>query len=215
MSRVEELLAALTGAPQPDERLAAAIATVRREAFAAIVAGRAASLPDVARRHGLDEETLGEAVAWLEERGAAERDADGLIVSAHGVTHHETPHMIEIDGRWVHTWCAFDAVGIPVAVGLEARVRTSCPSCGAALDLRVRDGRVVDAARGDPVVWFPTANCSHVLTDFCASANLFCDRSHLAAWREASSEPAGVDLSMREVEDLARLIWEDVTATLA
>ena len=52
-----------------------------------------------------------------------------------------TPHRVHADGRSWYANCAWDAFGICAALGTDGRVETSCPDCGDALAVQLRDGR--------------------------------------------------------------------------
>jgi hypothetical protein len=58
----------------------------------------------------------------------------------------ETPHRVEADGRSWWANCAWDALGIPAALHVDARIESVCPDCGARLQLEVRDGELVRGA---------------------------------------------------------------------
>ena len=58
----------------------------------------------------------------------------------------ETPHRVEAGGRSWFANCAWDALGIPGALHTDGSVRSECPDCGEALELEVRDGRLVRGA---------------------------------------------------------------------
>lgn len=195
----------------PPAHLQAAIEVFRRHAFAALVTGATPSLADLAEAASRDAVGVAQAIAWLEARGALERDGDRLV-GAHGLTHRLTPHTLTIGERVLHTWCAFDAVAIPVALGATARATTTCPTCGRALAVDVRDGNLPD--RTDLVLWLPGGDCRNVITDFCAHANLFCSDEHLATWRSAAADPPGRTLHLGEVPAMARTEWADVAQTL-
>lgn len=58
----------------------------------------------------------------------------------------ETPHRV---GAGERTWfanCAWDALGIPAALHVDAGIDTRCPDCGEPLELEVRDGELVRGA---------------------------------------------------------------------
>lgn len=56
----------------------------------------------------------------------------------------ETPHVVEAGGRSWYGNCAWDALGIPGALHLDAgRVTSMCPDCDEPLELEVRDGKLV------------------------------------------------------------------------
>ena len=51
-----------------------------------------------------------------------------------------TPYLVEAaDRRW-HANCAWDAFGIPAALGVDGHVSATCLDCGDRLELDVRDG---------------------------------------------------------------------------
>ncbi|MGH9231618.1 MAG: hypothetical protein ACRD07_23340, partial [Acidimicrobiales bacterium] len=79
----------------------AAVAAFQRHAFAALLAGGAPRVADVAE--AVSRETLGvaHAVAWLEDHGQLERDGD-LLVGAHGLTRRPTPHSLTIGAHSLH-----------------------------------------------------------------------------------------------------------------
>jgi hypothetical protein len=65
----------------------------------------------------------------LAGRGRAELDDDGRLVGIHGLTLRPTQHAFVHAERTHWTWCAFDSVGIPAALGVDAEARTTCPAC--------------------------------------------------------------------------------------
>jgi hypothetical protein len=55
-----------------------------------------------------------------------------------------TAYRVRAADRWWYANCAWDAVGICAALHSDGRVETSCPDCGEALMVDVRDGQVSD-----------------------------------------------------------------------
>jgi hypothetical protein len=55
-----------------------------------------------------------------------------------------TAYRVLAAGRWWYGNCAWDAFGICAALGSDGRVETSCPDCGEAVSVEVRDGRPDD-----------------------------------------------------------------------
>jgi hypothetical protein len=182
---------------------------VRRNAFAALLDDEPLTAEQLAAVTALPAAVVEQALAKLQAEGALEVDADGRVIGAHGLTRRGTRHTIVTGQRRWHTWCALDAVGIPVALGLVGEVRTACPACESEIRLRVHDG-AVHAAAGEPLLWLPGAPCRHVMDDFCASANLFCSAEHLEAWRRGAGEPSGQPLTLDETADEGRRVWADV-----
>ncbi|MGH9186754.1 MAG: organomercurial lyase [Acidimicrobiales bacterium] len=195
----------------PPAHLQHGIAVLRRHAFSALLADGTPSLADLAEAASRDAVGVAQAIAWLEATGALERAGDRLV-GAHGLTRRPTPHTITIGDRTLHTWCAFDAVAIPVALAASARATTTCPSCNRALFVDVRDGNLPD--HSDLVLWLPGGECRNVIADFCAHANLFCRAEHLATWRSVAADPPGRTLPLADVPALAVVEWADVAQTL-
>ena len=57
-----------------------------------------------------------------------------------------TPHRVRADGRWWYANCAWDAFGICAALHTDGRIETSCPDCGEALNVEVREQRSDDTS---------------------------------------------------------------------
>jgi hypothetical protein len=58
-----------------------------------------------------------------------------------------TPFLVESGGREYYGNCVWDALGIPVVLGRDARVAASCGCCGTSMELAVRGG-ALEAAEG-------------------------------------------------------------------
>jgi alkylmercury lyase len=191
----------------PPSDLDRAVTAFQRQAFAALLAGEAPSVAGVAEAASRDTAGVAEAVSWLEAHGRLERDGD-MLVGAHGLTRRPTAHALVIGEQKLHTWCAYDAVAIPVAIGVTARAATTCPTCGRELVVDIAEGHLSDDAV--PVLWMPLGPCENVMEDFCVHANLFCGPEHLDAWRHAAGDPPGEVVALARVPALARSAWADV-----
>jgi hypothetical protein len=189
----------LLGADLGDAAVELAIA-----GFAALWHGRARDPEELlpARRH-LAMQTARD----LARLGRAELDGDGRLVGVHGLTLRRTRHSFEHDGRVHHTWCAFDSVGIPAALGLDATAATDCPTCVAPIVVEVRGGRV----DGDgEVLWLPTPQAtSHLMNEFCASADLYCTIEHLEE-RVGVDSGSGRAVTLADAAALGAETWSDV-----
>jgi Alkylmercury lyase len=196
----------------PPSDLDRAATAFQRHAFGALLPGEAPRVADVAEAASRDTVGVARAVSWLEAHGRLERDGD-LLVGAHGLTRRATAHVLTIGEQRLHTWCAYDAVAIPVALGLTARAATTCPTCGRELVVAVTDGHLPASGGPGPLLWMPLGPCEHVMDDFCVHANLFCSPEHLDTWRPTAGDPAGEVVTLAELPALARRAWADV-ATL-
>lgn len=179
---------------------------VRRAGFVALLEGRPLTVLELVAASGLPEDVVAATIGTLVAAGRATVAPDGRLDGIAGLTRRPTRHAIARPaGRRLHTWCAFDAVAIPAALGWTATALTTCGACGADLAVAVADGEPVGEAWG----WLPPGDCEHVLRDFCSSADLFCDRSHLDAWRSAAGDPPGERHPLAALADLGRTAWAD------
>ena len=55
-----------------------------------------------------------------------------------------TAYRVHADGRWWYANCAWDAFGICAALHTDGRIETSCPDCGEALNVELREERPSD-----------------------------------------------------------------------
>lgn len=188
----------------PERPVSAAAARVRDAAFARLLAGQPTAVGDLAAAAG-GTEAARAALDELAAVGVVQREGDE-VVGVRGLAAHQTAHAVEIDGRVLHTWCAFDTVGIPAALGLDALARTRCPHCGAELALVVAAGA---PPPGSPVVGFwPEQDCGRLVEDFCPSANLFCSTDHLQAWWQDAGRPPGRRRGLEELARAGRATWD-------
>ena len=56
-----------------------------------------------------------------------------------------TPFVVECAGRTYYANCVWDALGVPAMLKRDARVRTSCGCCGAAMTLAVANGALAES----------------------------------------------------------------------
>jgi hypothetical protein len=183
--------------------------TVRRIAiggFHALWEGRSPTLSELG---GGDGAALDEAVAHLQARGRLELTSDGRLLAVHGLCRRTTRHRIEHLGGSVNTWCALDAIGIPAALGIDARAVTTCPTCERELVVTLVGGRPEPLAGA--ALWYPETaeSWEHLVDQFCSGANLFCSLADLRE-RVGSGAAAGAVLTVQEVAEIGREGWADV-----
>ena len=124
---------------------------VARHAFRALLAGRPVAPSAFAEALGLSPGDADAAIAQHLARGTMVVE-DGHVVAARGLSLPATTHVMEVDGRRLHAFCAVDAVGIPVALKLRARIASACHGCGAPVALAIQGGAVTEAA-AELVIW--------------------------------------------------------------
>lgn len=112
---------------------------LRNRTYAAFVAlGRAPA----ARELG-DESEVRAGWQRLHDEHALVLDPEtGEIRMANPFSAVETPYRVRAAGRWWFANCAWDAFGIPGALGVDGRIESSCPDCGEPYAVEVQDGRI-------------------------------------------------------------------------
>lgn len=191
--------------------LPAAPAAVRRAAFTRLRHGDVAGVDALAVDTGLTGAAVREALAALVGTGAAALDVEGQVVAVGGLSVVPAAHELLLDGRQFWTWCAFDAIGIPAALGVDALARTRCGHCDARLEVTVTEGH---PPTDRPVVgWLPGQACTNVQADFCPAANLFCDTAHLTTWRVQVGDPMGWAATLPELAGLGAQVWSEMAGT--
>jgi alkylmercury lyase len=191
------------------EDLNAAALELAANGFAALWHARTPSLDELLPGRG---ELADEVLVELVRRGRAELDPDGLLLGVHGLTGRATRHGFTHASRHHHTWCAFDSVGIPAAMSLDATATSDCPTCGRHLTVAFQRGDAVDEA---VALWLPTPErTSNLMNDFCASADLYCSIDHLRRRIDVDGS-AGRITSLSEAVNLGRETWADVAHVAA
>jgi alkylmercury lyase len=183
--------------------LSALAVNIATAGFGALWDGRAVRPEDLLPGHA---RRARRATAELVRRGRAEIDDHGRIVGVHGLTLRQTRHHFVHAGRSHQTWCAFDSIGIPAALAIDAEARTTCPFCDRALQVPIRGGHPKPSGIA---LWLPPGTVRHLMVDFCAAADLYCGRDHL----EQRIDPArdtGEVLDLASAARLGRAAWAAV-----
>ncbi|HZE91347.1 MAG TPA: organomercurial lyase MerB [Rhizobacter sp.] len=125
---------------------------------------------------------LGRVAAALDQTPNTEYDDDGNIVGM-GLTLRETPHVFEIDGRRLYTWCALDALMFPALIGKTACVQSHCAATGASVSLTVTPDEVrnVNPEGAAVSLVLPDAS-SDVRGAFCCHVHFFASTSVADGW---------------------------------
>lgn len=117
---------------------------VRRAVYEGfILEGRPLSRAEIAARLGAVESEVARALASLSEgRILVLQPGSGEILMANPFSAVPTPFLVEAGPRRWWGNCIWDGLGIPAMLGTDARLRTSCPDCGEAVDLDVTGGAI-------------------------------------------------------------------------
>lgn len=154
---------------------------VRQTAFALLVRdGRPVSGEQLAAAHPgeLSRPAVDEALDRLVANGHLDRDPSGAVVGAGGLTLGDAPHRLLLRGRDYRTWCAYDAIGIPAALGEEGAISTRCGVCGRAIAIRVPIEPDVERPER---LWL-AAGGMDLRAEFCTPTVLLCSPDHADVW---------------------------------
>jgi hypothetical protein len=101
---------------------------------------------EVASHLGLTHEEAVSAYETLHQRHALYlKPGTHEILMANPFSGMETPFRVHANGRTYFANCAWDALGIPAALHVDAEVEAACAQSGEPIRLRVIDGQIQDA----------------------------------------------------------------------
>jgi hypothetical protein len=198
--------AAVSRGPAAFAELNAEAGPLRRAAFDAIRKHQRLTPSELAKLAGLSPAVVGDLLGRLDQAGLVRQDDQQRVVGIAGLSLEPTAHQLHLEGTDLFTWCAIDAVGIPGALRVDAQIDTSCWHCSASIHLALAAGVCSTAAT--QMVWLPQSECTNVLNQFCAHANMFCDNAHLQAWQEGS-DVLGQALDLAGAAALGRDSWAE------
>lgn len=129
----------------------------------------------------------------------------GAIVAFGGLALPEMPHRFRVDGRRLHTWCAWDALFIPELVGRTAEVDSVSPTSGDRVRLTVASD-AIQAVEPEGTVISMLAPTEHfddeVVAGFCHFVHFFTSVSDAQPW--LAEHPRTFLLSLDEAFELGR-----------
>jgi alkylmercury lyase len=123
-------------------------------------------------------------------KGLVYADSRELVIGFGGLAAAPTMHhRIEIDGRDLSTWCAWDSLFIPEILGRPARVASRDPESGEHVRLVVTPERIEWVEPNEAVISFirPDAqvfgiSAANVMARFCHFIFFFASRSSGERW---------------------------------
>ena len=118
----------------------------------------------------------------------------------------EPTHRIEVDGRTVYGWCAWDTLFLTEILGKETHVESGDPVTGEPVRLTVTPEGVKEVDPEGAVVSFllpDGAFGADVVQSFCHFVHFFASRESAERW--ASDHPGTFLFSVHEAFELGRL----------
>jgi alkylmercury lyase len=137
------------------------------------------------------------------------RDPEGSIVGFWGLAIGplNPEHRIEVDGRALWAWCAWDTLFLPDILGKEARITSTDPQTGERIRLTVGPDGVSEVSHEDAVLSFliPDGSFSEkdVVSEFCHFIHFFGSRAAGERW--VQEHPGTILLSLEEGFELGRM----------
>ena len=169
------------------ERLAAANLLCNKDGSADILLPL---LREIAKGNPISRERLAAMLGWhlgrvataLDQAPNIEYDDDGNILGF-GLTLCETPHVFEIDGCRLYTWCALDDLMFPALIGKTAHVLPRCAATGVPVSLTVApDGVRKVAPENEAVSLVLPSACPDVRGSFCCHVHFFASTLVADGW---------------------------------
>ena len=135
-----------------------------------------------------------------------EFDHSGNIVGW-GVTLLPTSHHLQLDGKALYTWCAFDTVLFPPSLQRSAQVQSSCAQTGHRITfVATPEGVVKDLTPSGSVISLilPAERSECVRATFCYHSLFF--QSEQAASTFLASHPEAILLAVEEAAQVGRWV---------
>ena len=132
---------------------------------------------------------------FLKKLPALEFDEDGRLVGA-GLSLRETPHVFEVQGQRLFTWCALDTLFFPAILGKTAQVTSKCVATNAPIRLTVSPEAVLLLEPTSTVVslvW--SCDGPDVRRSFCNHIHFFASADAASDWCQANPGASVVPLS--------------------
>jgi alkylmercury lyase len=142
----------------------------------------------------------------LAQAADMEFDQQGTLVGW-GVTMIPTRHGFQMNGKSLFTWCAFDTVLFPPALGETAQIQSTCPVTGQPMTfVATPGGAVLDLTPSSAVLSLilPAERDECVRATFCEQSLLFWSQQAAISWLPA--HPGALLLSIEEAALVGRVV---------
>lgn len=169
-------------------------------AFRALADGRTPTVAELAQRLGLPPGEAERIVGEAARRGLLTLDHD-RIVGSRGLTTLPTRYRLLLNGRKMYVWCALDAVGIPAALGSDARIEATLMDGTAPVVVEVHSGTLTNYSPPDVRIGLPAPTLDRSVRDTSCPRIGF----HLAGKAPRHREIS--ILTLEEAAELGRKIW--------
>ena len=150
-----------------------------------------------AQQIGSDQDVAAEVVTNVIQQ-MCERDKQGNVVGLIGLSQNDYPHKFRVNGQRLSTWCALDALFLPILLDQTAEVIDQCPVTHAPIHLTVTPNGVEKYQPQSIVVSIVTpqttmeslASVEDIWMVFCNYVHFFSSAAAAATWFSGKQHPA-------------------------
>jgi DNA-binding transcriptional ArsR family regulator len=154
---------------------------LREAAFALLLhKRRPIEVVELAKATGLAPQAMHRAISTLARAGWLDLDEQDRVTGAAGLSLANGPHRLAMGDASFRTWCAYDALGTPAALGADGEIQTACGHCGAAISLTLHGGP--PERHGPEELWLAEGDGGDLRGSFCTPTVLLCGHEHGAGW---------------------------------
>jgi alkylmercury lyase len=198
--RLDSLAAAVArAAPDFDEHVALAV-------YRRLAEGSSAPASDVAELAGEPAQRVDELLAsWPGVYLDEEKNVSGFWGLT--ITELSPTHRLEVDGRRLFAWCAWDTLFLPGILDATARVESACPTTGETISLVVSPEGILETSHPGAVVSFLSPDQhfdADVIQSFCHFVHFFASSEAGEAW--AAEHPGTFLLLLEDAFELGRRV---------
>ncbi|MCZ6533476.1 MAG: organomercurial lyase [SAR324 cluster bacterium] len=131
---------------------------------------------------------------------------DGAVIGFWGLTVRPfSEHLFKVDGRTLHTWCAWDTLFIPLILGKTALVESPCPVSGEIIRLTVSPSQVERLEPSTALMSMlepPEDIAEDIVAKFCHYVYFFSSAQAGAQW--CGEHEGAMLMSIEDAFDLGR-----------
>jgi alkylmercury lyase len=112
-------------------------------------------------------------------------DNAGRVVAFQGLSLVGAPHRFRVDGRELYTWCGWDTLFLPELIGRPAEVKSTCPTTGATVSVRVGPDGPSEVSPPEAALSFirPGARFAEdTIASFCRFVHFFASPQAAEEW---------------------------------
>jgi alkylmercury lyase len=153
-----------------------------------------------------------EAIHMLRESPGVELDDEDKVTGCFGLSLAPTPHHFRLGDHELFTWCALDALFLPIVLNRSARVESSCAVTGERILVAVSPDAIqrVEPASAVLAIVVPEASevCCDVRNAFCHKVHFFSSSETASQW--VAKHKGATILTVNEAYRLGQLLLKNL-----